>query len=144
MTKTVNKTEFTISIGYCLEDESTFDIGITRKFSSESQSIDVIMEDLIRFIEKTTDLFSKLKIGNGELWEYSLHFESFFNDKKIEKFYESLCENLHDKYLFQINCSSDILPYLNDDQRSNMRYAWYWISVKLASKKKKDSLVIFV
>ena len=144
MKKTVNKTEFTISIGYCLEDESIFDIGITTKFSSESQSFNDIMEDLMGFIEKTTDLFSKLKIGNGELWEYSLHFESFFNDKKIEKFYESLCENLHDKYLFQINCSSDILPYLNDDQRSNMRYAWYWISVKLASKKKKDSLVIFV
>lgn len=79
MKKTVNKTEFTIFIGYYLEDESTFDIGITTKFSSESQSIDVIMEDLIRFIEKTTDLFSKLKIGNGELWEYSLCFSPQLN-----------------------------------------------------------------
>ncbi len=143
MKKTVNKTEFTISIGCeCSEYNATFDIKMTTEFSSESQSFNDIMEDLMGFIEKTTDLHSKLKFSNGEEWEYSLYFKSFFNDKKIEKFYEALCKNLHDKCLFEIDCSSDILPYLNDEQISNMRYAWYWICEKLASKKKKGSLYI--
>ena len=55
MTKTVNKTEFTIFIGFDIRnDESTFDAKMTSKFSSESQNINDIMEDLMTFIVKTT------------------------------------------------------------------------------------------
>jgi hypothetical protein len=148
MTKTVNKTEFTIFIGFDIRnDESTFDGELTSKFSSESQNINDIMEDLLTFIGKTTDLPSKLKFDYGEEWVYSLHFESFFNDAKIEKFYESLCKELYNNCLFEMKCSNDILRHLNDEQISNMSSPWYWIGDKYyskpySSKKKKGSLSI--
>lgn len=145
MKKTVNKTEFTIFISFGIRnDESTFDAEMTSKFSSESQNINDIMKDLMTFIVKTTDLHSKLNFDYGEEYEYSLYFESFFNDAKIEKFYESLCKKLYNNCYFEMKCSNDILRHLNDEQISNMRDPLSWIDDKYYSKKKKEGIVIFV
>ena len=143
MTKTVNNTEFIIYSGFNIwNDESTFGVEMASRFSSESQNSEDIMADLMTFIVKTTGLPFKLKFPCGEDRVFFLSFMSFFNNDKIENFYESLCENLHDKSFFVINCSSDILPHLNHEQRSNTRNSVDWFKNYLVSKKKNGSLSI--
>lgn len=95
---------------------------LSQDFISNSEDEDEIMEELNLFYENFNRFIEKSLYE--VIYTIECKFVSFFDNSKLESFYETFYENLNHKFegLLEIECSHEVLLNLNETQRETYEY----------------------
>jgi hypothetical protein len=115
------KKQTKIRLNYYFENLNS-EFCLSQDFTSNSEDLNEVLEELnssYKKIEKFVDKTIYSTIVSKEIW-----IESFFDNSKLEKFYDRFHEQLNKEFegYIEIECSDEILSNLKETQREKYEF----------------------